>query len=81
MILLSDDNFSADPKRAEGICDLIIERKIRKRFMAQARIDIARYPRLLEKMVKAGFKVLLIGIESPMTGYWRSLIKVSLRQR
>ena len=65
VILLSDDNFSADPRRAEAICDLIIERKIKKRFIAQARIDISRHPRLLEKMVKAGFKVLLIGIESP----------------
>jgi len=65
VILLSDDDFFADPKRAEEICDLIIERKIKKRFMAQARLDIAKYPKLLEKMVKAGFKALLIGIESP----------------
>jgi radical SAM superfamily enzyme YgiQ (UPF0313 family) len=65
VIILSDDDFFADPKRAEKICDLIIERKIKKRFMAQARLDIAKYPTLLEKMVKAGFKALLIGIESP----------------
>ena len=65
VILFSDDNFFVDPKRSEKICDLIIERKIKKSFMAQARIDIARYPSLLEKAVKAGFKVLLIGIESP----------------
>lgn len=65
VILFSDDNLFTDPARAEKICDLIIERKIKKRFLAQARIDIAKYPRLLEKMVKAGFKALLIGIESP----------------
>ncbi|MCX5701972.1 MAG: radical SAM protein [Candidatus Omnitrophica bacterium] len=65
IILFSDDDFCAVPKRAEEICDAIIERKIRKRFFAQARIDIARYPRLLEKMVKVGFKALLVGIESP----------------
>jgi magnesium-protoporphyrin IX monomethyl ester (oxidative) cyclase len=65
VILLSDDDFFADPKRAEEICDLIIGRKIKKRFLAQARLDIAKYPKLLEKMVKAGFKALLIGIESP----------------
>lgn len=65
VILFSDDNFFTDPKRAEEICDAIISRKIKKRFIAQARIDIARYPILLEKMVKAGFKALLIGIESP----------------
>jgi radical SAM superfamily enzyme YgiQ (UPF0313 family) len=65
VVLFSDDNLFANPERVEEICDLIIERKIRKRFIAQARIEIAKYPRLLEKMVKAGFKALLIGIESP----------------
>jgi anaerobic magnesium-protoporphyrin IX monomethyl ester cyclase len=65
VIFFSDDNFFVDIKRAETICDLIIARKIKKRFMAQARIEIARYPVLLEKMVKAGFKALQIGIESP----------------
>ena len=65
VILFSDENFSVDPKRAEEICDLIIARKVKKRFAAQVRLDIARYPALLEKMVKAGFKALLIGIESP----------------
>jgi len=65
IVLFSDDNLFAIPKRAEEICDLIIKRKIKKRFLAQARIEIAKHPRLLEKMVKAGFKALLIGIESP----------------
>ncbi len=65
IIMISDDNFCTDKIRAEKICDLIIERKIKKRFIAQVRIDIADNPRLLEKMVQAGFKVLLIGIESP----------------
>ncbi len=65
VIILSDDDFFADPKRAEEICDLIIQRKLKKRFMAQVRLNIAKYPALLEKMVKAGFKALLIGIESP----------------
>ncbi len=64
-ILFSDDNLFAEPQRAEQLCDLIIEHKLKKRFIAQARIDISRYPQLLDKMVKAGFKALLIGIESP----------------
>lgn len=65
VVLFSDDNLFTDPKRAEKICDLIIDRKIKKRFIAQARIEISEYPELLEKMVRAGFKALLIGIESP----------------
>jgi magnesium-protoporphyrin IX monomethyl ester (oxidative) cyclase len=65
IILFSDDNFFTEPKRAEEICDLIIARGIKKRFVAQARIDIARHPELLEKITRAGFKMLLVGIESP----------------
>lgn len=65
IILFSDDNLFTDPKRAEEICDLIIGEGIKKRYIAQARIELAKYPRLLKKMVKAGFKVLLVGIESP----------------
>jgi magnesium-protoporphyrin IX monomethyl ester (oxidative) cyclase len=64
-ILFNDDNFFTDIKRSEDICDLIIARKIKKRFLAQARIEIAKHPRLLDKMVKAGFKMLFMGIESP----------------
>ncbi|MBU1853036.1 MAG: B12-binding domain-containing radical SAM protein [Candidatus Omnitrophica bacterium] len=64
-ILFSDDNFFSNIKRAERICDLLIERKVKKRFFAQARIEIANHPHLLEKIVKVGFKLLLLGIESP----------------
>ena len=65
MILFSDDNFFVDVKRSEKICDMIIERKINKRFIAQARIEITKYPKLLEKAAKAGFKMFLMGLESP----------------
>lgn len=65
VIMFSDDNLFTNPKRTEEICDLLIKRKIKKRFIAQSRLDIAKYPQLLEKMVNAGFKALLIGIESP----------------
>jgi radical SAM superfamily enzyme YgiQ (UPF0313 family) len=65
VIQISDDNFFTNPKRSEDLCDLIIENNIRKTFIVQTRIDIAKYPRLLEKAEKAGIKVFLIGIESP----------------
>lgn len=64
-ILFGDDEIFANKKRAEKICDEIIRRKIKKRFIAQTRIDIAKHPQLLDKIVKAGFKALLVGIESP----------------
>jgi len=64
-VLFSDDNFATNPKRAEQLCDLIIANGIRKTFAVQARIDIAKHPRLLDKAWQAGFRVFLIGIESP----------------
>jgi anaerobic magnesium-protoporphyrin IX monomethyl ester cyclase len=65
VVLFSDDNFFTNPKRSEDLCDLILENGIKKTFMVQTRIEIARHERLLEKAKKAGFKILLIGIESP----------------
>ncbi len=65
VVLFSDDNFFTNPKRSEQLCDLIIENKIKKIFVVQARIDIAKHRRVLDKAEKAGFKVFLIGIESP----------------
>jgi magnesium-protoporphyrin IX monomethyl ester (oxidative) cyclase len=65
IVLFSDDNFFTNPKRSEKLCDLIIENNIKKRFIVQTRIEITRQLRLLEKAEKAGFKVFLVGIESP----------------
>jgi len=65
VVLFSDDNFFTNPKRSEQLCDLIIENKIKKIFVVQARIDIAKHRHVLDKAQKAGFKVFLIGVESP----------------
>jgi len=64
-VLFSDDNFFTNVKRAEQLCDLIIENDIKKTFIVQARIDIARHPRVLKKAEQAGFRLFLLGIESP----------------
>ncbi|MHC4619065.1 MAG: B12-binding domain-containing radical SAM protein [Planctomycetota bacterium] len=65
VVLFSDDNFFTNPKRGERLCDLIIENKIKKTFVVQARLDVAGHRPLLDKAEKAGFRVFLIGIESP----------------
>jgi anaerobic magnesium-protoporphyrin IX monomethyl ester cyclase len=65
IVLFSDDNMFTNPARAERLCDLILENGIRKTFVVQARIDVARHRRLLDKAQQAGFKVFLIGVESP----------------
>ncbi|MBN1359218.1 MAG: B12-binding domain-containing radical SAM protein [Sedimentisphaerales bacterium] len=65
VVLFSDDNIFTNLKRAEQLCDLIIANNIRKTFVVQARIDVARHRRLLDKLWLAGFRVFLIGVESP----------------
>ncbi|OHB60811.1 MAG: hypothetical protein A2Y12_19550 [Planctomycetes bacterium GWF2_42_9] len=64
MIIFADDNFFVNAARAERICDLIIERGIKKLYFANARIEVSKHPELLEKAYRAGFRVLLMGIES-----------------
>jgi len=65
VVLFSDDNMFTNLQRSEKLCDLIIENGIKKMFFVQARVDIAKHPRILDKAQRAGFKVFLMGIESP----------------
>ncbi|MBN2136809.1 MAG: B12-binding domain-containing radical SAM protein [Sedimentisphaerales bacterium] len=65
VVLISDDNFFTNLKRSERFCDLVIENDIKKTFAVQARIEIARHRPVLDKASRAGFKVFLIGVESP----------------
>ena len=50
--------------RVEAICDLLIERGIRKRYGINARTEMARRPDVVMKMARVGFAILLIGLES-----------------
>jgi anaerobic magnesium-protoporphyrin IX monomethyl ester cyclase len=75
VVAFIDDNFFVDIRRAEKICDLIIEAKLNKYFLANARITIARHPELLEKMYRAGFRLLMIGLESAQDKSLASLQK------
>lgn len=65
LIMVADDNFFTNPKRAEKLCDMIIESGIKKVFVVQSRIDVAKHPALVEKAARAGIKIMLLGIESP----------------
>jgi len=81
IVLFSDDNFFTNIKRSERLCDLIIENNIRKSFVVQARVDIARHPQILEKAHRAGFKLFLIGIESPHDRILEQLAKGITQQQ
>ena len=80
-ILFSDDNFFTNPKRSEKLCDLIIENNIKKIFAVQARIDMAKHPKILDKAWKAGFRIFLIGVESPHDRILKHLSKGITQQQ
>ncbi|MCF7790884.1 MAG: radical SAM protein [Victivallales bacterium] len=59
-----DDNFSANKKRINKLCDLMIEKKLDITWFAQVRTDLAKDPDLIKKMVNAGLRWVQIGFES-----------------
>jgi len=64
-VLIVDDNFTANMKRVEKICDLIIKEEIKLDFICQSRIDVIKNnPNIIKKMSKAGFWLFFLGIES-----------------
>ncbi len=64
LIRFVDDLFTHDMDRVERICDLIIARGIRKRYFVNARPEVAKRPDVLRKMERAGFSMLMPGVES-----------------
>jgi anaerobic magnesium-protoporphyrin IX monomethyl ester cyclase len=64
VIGFADDIFTANMDWVEKVCDLIIKEGIKKKFAINARLEVAKRPDVLKKMVRAGFMAFLIGIES-----------------
>jgi radical SAM superfamily enzyme YgiQ (UPF0313 family) len=63
-IFLADDNFLISVPRAKRIAELLIENRIKKRFMFQARSDaIVQHPEVIPLLRKAGFWKVYIGFE------------------
>jgi len=64
MICFADDIFTADMNWVERLCDLLIKEGIKKKYVINARLEVAKRPDVLKKMYRAGFTGFLIGIES-----------------
>ena len=62
-IKIPDEMFILNEQHVMEICDLIIERGLKLNIWAYGRIDTVK-PRYLEKLKKAGFNWLALGIES-----------------
>ena len=60
IVVFTDDLFTFDMDRVEQICDLILARGIRKKYLINARLEIARRPDVLRKMERAGFVLLML---------------------
>ncbi len=75
LVLFVDDVFTYQPDRVVEICDLLIAKGIRKHYIVNARLEIAKRPDVLEKMEQAGFLALLIGVESTQDATLKSMGK------
>jgi radical SAM superfamily enzyme YgiQ (UPF0313 family) len=62
-IKIADEMFVLNPGHVLGICDLIIERGYDLNIWAYARVDTVK-EKMLEKLKRAGFNWLGIGVES-----------------
>jgi hypothetical protein len=69
VIIWGDPHFMGRPKLVEQVSDLLIEADLDIIFTAMLRADmVAKYPKIVEKMVKAGIVGYCMGIESPSEG-------------
>jgi radical SAM superfamily enzyme YgiQ (UPF0313 family) len=75
LIGFTDEIFTHNMDRVERICDLILDRGIRKKYIINARLEIARRPDVIRKMELAGFAMFLLGIESAQDKTLRSMRK------
>lgn len=64
-IWLVDDTFLLRRERVEAFCRMVLERGIKKQFMAYARADfVAENPDVLPTLYQAGFRDILVGLEA-----------------
>ena len=75
LIFFVDDVFTHQPDRVAKICDMLMEKKIRKHYVVNARAEIAKRPDVIRKMEQAGFIALLIGVESTQDATLKSMGK------
>ncbi len=61
-IFIEDDTFTADRERVQNFCDLLLKKEINAVWSANARADVDLHT--LQKMKKAGCRLLCVGVES-----------------
>ena len=61
-ILIDDDNFSVDQKNVQEFCQLMIDNKMKLKWVVQCRVNLSYETMVL--MRKAGCKLVVVGYES-----------------
>ncbi|MDY6795184.1 MAG: radical SAM protein [Actinomycetota bacterium] len=59
-----DDNFTAHPRRSKELMQGMIDRGIKAKWTAQARVDVVKDPEILDLMKESGCMFLYLGLES-----------------
>ena len=75
LVFFVDDIFTHQPDRVVELCDQLIAKKIRKHYVVNARLEIAKRPDVIRKMEQAGFLAMLIGVESTQDATLKSMGK------
>lgn len=67
-IEITDPHFMGKPRLVEQICDLLAKRDMDIEYIAKVRPDtMAKFPKIVKKMVQVGIDSYEMGIESPST--------------
>lgn len=84
-VFIVDDNFIGNRARAMEFLAALIDwqarRGVRIHFTTQASLNLVDHPELLDLMVRAGFKRVFVGIESPSDESLAECSKIQNRRR
>lgn len=85
MVFIVDDNFIGHKKRVKALLRALVEWRRRTRpamgFFTEASVNLADEEELLDLMVRAGFKKVFVGLETPVVQSLEECRKVQNRKR
>lgn len=64
MVTFVDDLAFHRPDHMDELCNILLERNIKKTYAIETRINMAMRPEIVEKMSRVGFRYVTFGIES-----------------
>ena len=84
-VFIVDDNFIGNRKRVRALLRAMVDWRARTRpsmaFLTEASVNLADQDELLDLMVRAGFKKVFVGLETPVAECLEECDKVQNRKR